>query len=76
MSLALFLNGYLTVLADEAEDIKQFLPQHLQELMDDAEIYSWRAVRDYHTAWLQNIEQGRTSWKDTDKKAKLRRTLV
>ena len=71
MSLGLFANGYLTVLAEEAEDIKPFLLQHLQELMEDAKIYIWRAVRDYPAAWLQNIEQGHT-----DKKAKLTRTLV
>ena len=70
------MNEYLTVLAEEAGDNKPFLLQHLQELMEDAEIYSWRAVRDYHVAWLLNIEQGRASWKDTDKKNKLRRTLV
>ena len=45
------LHGYLTVLAEETGDIKPFLLQHLQELMEDAAIYSWRAVRDYHTSY-------------------------
>ena len=31
MSLALFVNGYLTVLAEEAEEKKPILLQHLQE---------------------------------------------
>ena len=49
MSIALFMNGYLTVLAEKAKDNKPFLLQHLQELMEEAKIYSWRAVRDYHS---------------------------
>ena len=76
MSIALFMNGYLTVLAEQAKDNNPFLLHHFQEFMEDAEIYSWRAVQDYHAAWLKQIEQGHSSWKDTDKKTKLRRTLV
>ena len=76
MSIALFMNGYLTVLTAEAEDNKPFFLQRLQELMEDSEIYNWRAVCDYHTAWLQQIELGHASWRDSDKKTKLRRTLV
>ena len=34
MSLAWFVNGYLTVLAEEDEDKKSILLQHLQELME------------------------------------------
>ena len=76
MSIALFINGYLTVLAEEAEDKKAFLLQHLQALMEDSEIYSRRAVDDYHVSWLQQIEQGHDSRRDSDKKTKFRRTLV
>ena len=68
------MNGYLTVLAEEAKDNKPLLLQHVQELVEDAEIYSWRAVYDYHTAWLQQLEQGSASRKDTDGKTKLMRT--
>ena len=30
----------------------------------------------YHAAWMQQIEQGRASWGEDDKKARLRRKLV
>ena len=58
MNIAHFVNWYLTGLAEEAEDNKPFLLQHLQELMKDMEIYSWRAVRDDYAGGLQQIEQG------------------
>ena len=48
MSLALCVNGYLTVLAEEAEDKKPIFLQHFQELMEDSEIYGWKTVQDYH----------------------------
>ena len=49
---------------------------HLQELMEDGERYGWPAVRAYHAAWLQYMEQGRTAWGDEETKLKLRRVLV
>ena len=47
MGRALFVNGFLTLLADEYENRKPVLLQHLQEIMEDSEIYGWRTVRDY-----------------------------
>ena len=52
MSLALFVNGYLMVVSEESKDIKAILLHHLQELTEDTEIYGWKTVRDFHTAWL------------------------
>ena len=68
LSVALFLNGYLTVLAEECEDTKVHLLQHLKEVMEDSEIYGWTIVRDYHAAKLQHIEQGRAVWGEDNKK--------
>ena len=76
MSLALFVNGYLTVLSEESEDNKPILLQHLQELMENSGIYGWKTVRDFHAAWLQQIEQRWSSWGDSEKKARLRKTLI
>ena len=58
LSLALFTNGYLCVLAGGLVINKALM----QELMEDADMYGWRVVRDYHAAWLQKIEQGRAAW--------------
>ena len=61
MSSVLFAKGYLTVMAEEAEVVKSHMLWHLQELMEDAEAYSWTCIRSYHAAWLQQLEQGRAT---------------
>ena len=37
---------------------------------------SHRGYLNIRAAWLQHIEQGRAAWSDSEKKARLRRTLV
>ena len=44
--------------------------------MADAEIYGWEATRAFHAVWLQQLEQGRVTWKDTELRVSYRRTLV
>ena len=72
MSIALFTNGYLGVAAAESGPIREYMLEHLQELMEDVESYGWKVVRDYHAAWLQLLEQGRAAWDDGPRKEKLR----
>ena len=76
MSIALFTNCYLAVVAEEAVEIKAYMLVHLQQLMEDVEVYEWKIVREYHAAWLQLLEQGRAAWGDAAKKDKLQRLLV
>ena len=76
MSSVTFVNGYLGVMAGETEQVKASMLLHLQELMEDADTYGWEAVRIYHAAWLQFLEQGCVSCGDEDKKLKLYRALV
>ena len=76
MRLALFTNGYLSVLAEESDIHKTLMLQHLQELVEDSEVYGWSVVRDYHAAWIQQIEQGQAVLGDEHKKIKMRRLLV
>ena len=38
-SIALFESGYLTVLSEEAEGIRALMLTHLQELMEDADMF-------------------------------------
>ena len=68
MSMSLFVSGYLTVIAGEKDQIKPYMIQHLQELIDDAESLVWEPVRAYYAVWLQQLEEGRTSWSDDEKK--------
>ena len=56
--------------------IKEYMYNHLQELMEEVETYGWKVVSDYHAAWLQLMEQGRATRGDTNRKEKLRRLMV
>ena len=76
MSLALFSNGYLAIVAEENVAVKEYMLSHLQELFEDVEVYGWKSVKEYHAAWLQLLEQGRAAWGDDVKKAQLRRLMV
>ena len=76
MSLAFFLNGYLAIVAEEGSAVKYTMLRHLQELFEDVEVYGWTVVREYHTAWLQLLEQGWAAWGDESKRVQLRRLIV
>ena len=54
----MFTNGFMCVAAAESAVIKDYMYNHLQELMEDVEVYGWKVVKDYHAAWLQLMEQG------------------
>ena len=47
---------FLTVMAREKENIRSFMLQHLQELVEDLDLYGCEAVRAFHTIWLQQLE--------------------
>ena len=70
------VNGYLAVMAEESEEIKQLMPTHLQDLMEDGEAYGWSMVLSYHATWLQHLEQGWASWGDHATKLKLSHALL
>ena len=44
MSVALFVNGYLAVVEIEFMPVKEYMMVHLQEMMEDVELYGWRVV--------------------------------
>ena len=67
-----FVDDYITVMAKEPSQIRTFMLSLLQELIKVGERYVWPAVRAYHAAWLQHIEQGRTAWGDEEIKIKLK----
>ena len=71
MSLALFANEYLAIVAEEEGPIKEYMLSHLQKLFADMEVYRWKAIRKYYAAWLQLLEQGRAALGDESKRAQL-----
>ena len=67
MGIALFINGYLTVLGEETDEVIGLMLAHLHEVMEDAGVNGWKCVRGYHSAWLQQIEPGRAVWGDEER---------
>ena len=54
------LSRYLSVMTIcmEMEQGMVRMLNHLQEMIEDGEAYSWHAGLSYHVAWLQHLEQG------------------
>ena len=50
--------------------------QHLQDLVDDVDLYGWEPVWAFHAVWLQQLEEGCVTWADEEVKLKYRRALV
>ena len=61
MSSVHFVNEYLTVMAEEPEEVKSEMQWHRQELIEDAEVYGWKCIRFYHTAWLRQLEHSQAT---------------
>ena len=56
--------------------IRALMAAHLVDLMEDAKLYGWEAVRAFHTIWIQQMEQGCVSWTDQDIKMTCRHSIV
>ena len=67
LTVAAFVWGYLIVVNYEmANQIKAQMTQHLEELMENTDLYGWENVCTFHAAWLNMLEQGRSTWDDSD----------
>ena len=60
----------------EESATKDKMATHLDELMQDSELYGWQKVRAFHSVWLNQIEQGRASQLEHYTKLSFRRALV
>ena len=59
MSLASFNNRYLGIVTEQkGYPIGEVMLRHLRALLQNVDVYRWRVVREYHTAWLQLLQQG------------------
>ena len=79
ISILLFVGGFLAVITAEKPSIHPLIVQYmyLQDLISDAEVYSWELVRAFHAIWLQQREQGRVTWPaDEEVKLKYKQTIV
>ena len=42
MGVALFVHGYLTFLEEKSDEVKGYMLAHLQEVMEDTDMYCWK----------------------------------
>ena len=72
LTVSSFIRSYLIVLKEmQVSEVKDCMVQHLEELMEDTDLYGWEKVKMFHAAWLNQIEQCRCDWADDDQKLKL-----
>lgn len=62
LSLAEFVYGYLDIMRVASDEHQEVLSTHLMTLMGLAANYKWLSVLSFHTAVLDRIEAGSTSW--------------
>ena len=57
--IPLFIKGYLIIMKREEGAIKDKMATHLEELMEDSELYGCQKqkVRAFYSVWLNQIEQ-------------------
>ena len=71
-----FVSGYMKLMDIQKPDVRTLMSSHLSELMADAELYGWGAVHAFQAVWLQQMDQGRATWKDWDLKLTFHCALV
>ena len=71
MFLVHFTNRYLDIVAEEGSPIREVMLRHLRALLQDVNVYEWKVVREYHTAWLQLLKQRWATWQDKVVRAEL-----
>ena len=49
MSVTVFVSGFLMVMVRGKDDIKPYMLQHLQKVMEDTKSYDWEPIQAYHT---------------------------
>ena len=62
LSIPMFVQGYRIVMKGDVGAIMEKMATHLDELMNDAELYGWERVRAYHRVRLNQLEQGQVTW--------------
>ena len=68
--------GYIQIMEVQNQDIRALMFTHFVEPMADGKLYAWEAAPAFHTVWLQQMEQGQVSRKDTELKLWFRCSLV
>ena len=52
--------------------VKEHMALHLEEIMEDTDVYGWDKIRAFHAAWLNQMEQYRCEWPLSKQKLKMR----
>ena len=57
LTMRAFVQGYLIVMSYKIDtQVNAQMSQHIEELMEDMDVYGWDRVRAVHAAWLNQLE--------------------
>ena len=68
LSLSQWVSGFATIVKDESDiETKNQMLEYLSELMEDSHDFGWSSAKGSHAVLLCRMEEGRVTWKDTQK---------
>ena len=76
LSIPQFVKGYSLASRISKQGSPAVMAEILEDIMEDAEMYPWPAVRACHAIFLQKIENRSCKWTSHEERHKLRRTHV
>jgi hypothetical protein len=76
LTVAQFMYGYMHIAERQDPALKTIMHAHMMVLLKDECQYGWEPVRDFHGAWLEEIEHGHATWDDYAARDELRRTFI
>ena len=78
LTITEFVAGYLKIVLANLAETKNvtLMLKHLGNIMGDVTEHSWENVRNCHAIILQQMEQARLNWADTDSITELRTTYA
>ena len=51
---------------EQDPQVKEHMVLHLEDLMEDMQVYGWANVRKFHATWMNQMEQRRCEWSDAN----------
>ena len=76
LSFAEFMYGYVVISMKAEPAIRPHRDAVLLEMLQDAQEYTWEAIRRAHFAFLEKIEHETSTWDNVVDRQELRRMLV
>ena len=69
-----WVSGFCSIIKDENNvDVKNSMLEYMSELMEDAQDFGWSSAKGAHAVLLCRMEEGKVTWKMTEKIDRIRR---